>query len=209
MAVGQCSTETRESDSIGIACSDSEHARCHPRRRAVVRVIGVGPGDSARHGAGNGRRQRSRCRHRAADGEPVRPRPAGQPWCPPSRRRCRLARIRSREWPAPSPSSIRPWLKRSSVAASRASRAGWWKSLLSTITPSRNDEVTSAAVASGTNGENDPPRWSAVTRRSKPAPSTRRASSTHSWRDAAATACRLKRKRFNARSNPLHPWFEF
>ena len=49
-------------------------------------------------------------------------------------------------WPAPRPSSSRPPVRRSTVAASRARTTGCRKSLLITSVPSRSRSVTSAAV---------------------------------------------------------------
>ncbi len=48
--------------------------------------------------------------------------------------------------PVPSPSSSRPSVSRSTVAARLASSAGWWSALLITSGPTRRVVVTSAAL---------------------------------------------------------------
>src|SRR3954454_9904648 len=65
---------------------------------------------------------------------------------------------------------------RSTVAAVRASRAGWWSSLLSTSGPTLRCVVACAAGISGTNGSTAP-TWSYEYSSSYPSDSTWRANS--------------------------------
>ena len=55
-------------------------------------------------------------------------------------------------YPAPSPSSRRPSVSRSTVAACRARSPGLWNALLTTSGPTRNVVVASAALTRGRNG---------------------------------------------------------
>ncbi len=61
--------------------------------------------------------------------------------------------------PVPRPSSSRPSVSRSTVAAWRASNTGWCNALLMTSCPTRSVVVTSAALTRGLNGSTMP-RWS-------------------------------------------------
>ena len=64
-----------------------------------------------------------------------------------------------RMWPAPSPTSSRPPVRRSVVAISRASSAGFQNGTFSTSVPTRSRCVASAAATSTGNGAGAP-RWS-------------------------------------------------
>jgi hypothetical protein len=59
-------------------------------------------------------------------------------------------------YPVPSPSTRRPLLSESRVAAARANSTGWWNSLLSTSGPTPNCIVADATTASGMNGSTVP-----------------------------------------------------
>ncbi len=91
--------------------------------------------------------------------------------------------------PAPRPSSTRPPESASSARTSRATSAGWRKSLLSTSVPIRKAEVASAATPRAANGARHPSmRWSGTVSTENPEFSTSRASATHSsWPDRART----------------------
>ena len=86
-------------------------------------------------------------------------------------------------WPAPSPSSTRPPLRRSSVATSRATISGWCSPALSTNVPTRMRSVAVAAAARHCSGLQSLPTWSATSTVSKPSSSARRASAPDRRRD--------------------------
>src|SRR5436190_9909450 len=89
-------------------------------------------------------------------------------------------------WPAPSPSSSRPSVNRSTTAASRANTTGCRKSLFITSVPTRMRSVASAAATSAESDENMPSmRWSAISKVSNPADSARLALVRQSSRLAA------------------------
>src|SRR5690349_15343318 len=97
------------------------------------------------------------------------------------------------------PSSKRPSVSRSSVAASFASSAGWRKSLSKTRLPARSVRVTSAASSSAGTGAICAPKWSGASSTENPRSSAACAFAFHSARDAAARATTPKR---NALSCP-------